>query len=329
MERNTTAASPSVDGAKRATRRRWWVPALGALLAIGAAAAARDEVTPSKVEPAPAAAADGPPYRVGGDVTPPRKLHGVPPVYTREARAARVQGIAILEAIIDEEGTVTSVRVLKGLPMGLDRAAQEAVEQWRFAPATRYGQPVSVYFVVTVNFKLDGDFDVGPWLTGFMQQHADFGGLLREQRYEEAGTLLERWETAGGGEVTAAELRMARAYVLLGEKRARDAWLEVEPVDAPAIGEVLLAIASFASKSVYYGEPAGSHSRAETIAAGLAAADRAIELAPEDAWAVLVKSALLHSKAETVADPEERRALLDEEAALRARAQGLGASGSS
>jgi len=49
---------------------------------------------------------------------------------------------------------VTNVRVLKGLPMGLDQAAVDAVKNWRFRPATLNGRPVSVYYSLTVNFRL-------------------------------------------------------------------------------------------------------------------------------------------------------------------------------
>jgi periplasmic protein TonB len=60
----------------------------------------------------------------------------------------------IVEAIIDKDGKVTNVRVLKGLPMGLDQAAVDAVKNWRFRPATLNGRPVSVYYSLTVNFRL-------------------------------------------------------------------------------------------------------------------------------------------------------------------------------
>ncbi|HWM89908.1 MAG TPA: energy transducer TonB [Thermoanaerobaculia bacterium] len=100
-------------------------------------------------------AQQAPPYRVGGEVTRPEKISGVSPVYTEVARKARVMGVVIVEAVIDEQGSVTETRVLKGLPMGLDRAAVEAVETWKFKPATLEGKPVPVYYILTVNFQLD------------------------------------------------------------------------------------------------------------------------------------------------------------------------------
>ena len=79
----------------------------------------------------------------------------VEPKYTDVARSARVAGIVIIEAIIDKNGNVDRVRVVKGLPMGLSEEAERAVRQWKFRPGTLNGQPVDVIFNLTVNFKLN------------------------------------------------------------------------------------------------------------------------------------------------------------------------------
>ncbi len=94
------------------------------------------------------------PIRVGGDVAPPVKITAPPPQYTEIARKARVQGVVIVEAIIDKQGNVTNVKILKSLPMGLDTAAADAVKKWRFEPATLNGKPVAVIYNLTVNFRL-------------------------------------------------------------------------------------------------------------------------------------------------------------------------------
>jgi TonB family protein len=94
------------------------------------------------------------PLAVGGDVRAPEKIVSPQPQYTEIARKARIQGVVIVQAIIDKEGRVTNVKVLKGLPMGLEAAAVDAIKQWRFKPATLNGRPVTVYYNLTVNFKL-------------------------------------------------------------------------------------------------------------------------------------------------------------------------------
>ena len=93
--------------------------------------------------------------RTGGEVTVPAVITRVQPAYTDEARDAGTQGVVIVEAVIDEHGDVSDVRVLKGLPNGLDTATADAVKQWKFAPATLHGRPVAVYFTVTVTFRVD------------------------------------------------------------------------------------------------------------------------------------------------------------------------------
>jgi TonB family protein len=96
-----------------------------------------------------------PALRVGGRVSKPVKVYAPPPVYTEEARKQRLQGVVIVEAIIDQEGCVNQDHILKGLPQGLGRAALAAVEKWVFEPAFLDGQPVKVYYTLTINFQVD------------------------------------------------------------------------------------------------------------------------------------------------------------------------------
>lgn len=111
-------------------------------------------VVPMAVEtPAPAPVNDAP-IQVGGAVTKPVVVFRTEPRYTELARRARVEGVVAIRAIIDERGNVTDVQLLRGLPMGLDQSAMDAVKTWRFKPATLHGQPVKVYFNLTVNFTL-------------------------------------------------------------------------------------------------------------------------------------------------------------------------------
>jgi protein TonB len=105
-------------------------------------------------EPPPPPAAPVTPSRVGGDIRPPRKIADVAPVYPELARAARVSGVVIIEATIDEEGNVRDARVLRSIPL-LDRAAVEAVRQWRFTPTVLNGQVIPIVMTVTVNFRLE------------------------------------------------------------------------------------------------------------------------------------------------------------------------------
>jgi TonB family protein len=91
--------------------------------------------------------------RVGGDISPPRKVVDVAPVYPHLAQSARVAGTVILEAVISERGAVERVRVLRSVPL-LDRSAMDAVKQWRYTPTLLNNVPVPVLMTITVTFSL-------------------------------------------------------------------------------------------------------------------------------------------------------------------------------
>jgi protein TonB len=110
-------------------------------------------VVSNPVTPPPPTVVTHDPVHVGGLIQAPTKVHHVAPQYPALARASRIQGVVILEAVIAEDGAVREVRVLKGLPL-LDAAAMDAVRQWRFTPTRLNGQPVPIVMTVTVAFGL-------------------------------------------------------------------------------------------------------------------------------------------------------------------------------
>jgi periplasmic protein TonB len=116
---------------------------------IGDSASIGDLVPP----PPPPASLPEPPVRVGGRIQPPSRVVYVEPIYPQLAIASRTQGIVILEAVIDEEGSVNEVRILRGHPL-LHDAARTAVSRWRFTPTLLNGAPVPVVMTVTVAFAL-------------------------------------------------------------------------------------------------------------------------------------------------------------------------------
>ena len=83
----------------------------------------------------------------------PAKIRDVKPVYPPIAQANRVQGVVIIEAIIDEAGNVAATRVLRSIPL-LDHAALSAVGQWAFTPTHLNNMPTPVVMTLTVNFTL-------------------------------------------------------------------------------------------------------------------------------------------------------------------------------
>jgi len=94
------------------------------------------------------------PVRVGGLISPPKKLTHVNPIYPPIPLAARKEGLVILEALIAEDGSVRDVKVLRPAPL-FEEAAVTAVRQWRFSPTLLNGEPVPLVMTVTVSFTLE------------------------------------------------------------------------------------------------------------------------------------------------------------------------------
>jgi len=92
--------------------------------------------------------------KVGGGVTSPKLLEKVEPVYSEEARAAKLTGATILSVEVHPDGRAHNMRVVRPLGLGLDDRAIEAVSNWRFQPATQNGQPVTVIANIEVNWRL-------------------------------------------------------------------------------------------------------------------------------------------------------------------------------
>ena len=95
-------------------------------------------------------------YRPGNGVTIPRLLREVKPAYTAEAMRAKVQGTVLLECVVMPDGSVGKVEIVKSLDgtFGLDQEAIKAARQWRFAPGTRFGEPVPVLITIELAFTL-------------------------------------------------------------------------------------------------------------------------------------------------------------------------------
>ncbi|MBP7149118.1 MAG: TonB family protein [Acidobacteria bacterium] len=93
----------------------------------------------------------------GADVTPPKLVHRVTPLYPQSAKHEHRTGKIVLQAVIDSAGAVQAIRLLSVAPGGEDLAAAavDAVRQWRYEPATVASVPTAVYFTIVVNFQLE------------------------------------------------------------------------------------------------------------------------------------------------------------------------------
>jgi protein TonB len=138
------------------------VPVIVALFVSHASAGV---VPPAPTGQPPAAAAQAkpdapwPPPGVARDdksVVVPRLIKERKPSYTGKARRNKIQGLVGLEAVVNADGTVGEVRVVRSLDkeFGLDDEAVKAVKDWRFKPGTRDGVPVPVLVEIEMTFTV-------------------------------------------------------------------------------------------------------------------------------------------------------------------------------
>jgi protein TonB len=104
--------------------------------------------------PPPPAPVRREPVRIGGQIKEPMLVRRVDPVYHPLAQRANVRGTVILEAVVDPQGRVTDVKVLRSAHRLLDDAAIEAVRQWQYAPLILNGIPERFVLTVVLTFNL-------------------------------------------------------------------------------------------------------------------------------------------------------------------------------
>ena len=116
--------------------RRTLIAALALVIAV-AAVSAQDAV-----------------YLPGSGVSLPRAIKQVHPEYTEDAKAAKVKGTVVVEAVVLASGGVGDVRVVSTLDDGLDRQAVNATKLWVFEPGKKDGKPVAVLVQIAHTFNL-------------------------------------------------------------------------------------------------------------------------------------------------------------------------------
>jgi TonB family protein len=93
------------------------------------------------------------PTPIGGDVKQAKLIKSVPPIYPALARSQRISGNVQIDALIDAQGNVTTMKVLSGSPI-LHQSALAAVKQWKYEPAMLDGKPTPMHLTVTVQFRV-------------------------------------------------------------------------------------------------------------------------------------------------------------------------------
>jgi TonB family protein len=115
-------------------------------------------------------------------VTPARLVWDVKANYTAAAIRARIEGVVLLHCVVKTDGTVGAVKVFKSLDAvhGLDAAAVDALQQWRFAPGTKGGAAVPVVVFVEIAFTLADSRAPLAWPRGFEAHSSHAGWIERE-----------------------------------------------------------------------------------------------------------------------------------------------------
>ena len=96
----------------------------------------------------------GGPRRIGGGVSAPVLIYSVEPEFSEEARKAKIAGNVLVNLWVNTSGLPEHVHVIRGVGMGLDEKAIEAVKQYKFRPAMENSRPVLVELNVEVNFQI-------------------------------------------------------------------------------------------------------------------------------------------------------------------------------
>jgi protein TonB len=126
---------------------------------------AKQDTTPGHATPSPAVVVVNLPPSAGAgkstasdlievpeDFADDQVVHRVHPVYPKQARAKKLHGTVVLQAVISKQGKVDSLQLVSGDPQ-LAQAAAEAVKQWRYKPYSRNGEPTDFQTRVTVDFS--------------------------------------------------------------------------------------------------------------------------------------------------------------------------------
>ncbi len=92
----------------------------------------------------------------GNGCVNPTPIRQAQPKYTSEAMRAKLQGMAMVEIVVQRNGTVGDVRLIKSLDavFGLDKEAVAAAKNWLFRPATCQGVPVDMIVSLEIEFRL-------------------------------------------------------------------------------------------------------------------------------------------------------------------------------
>jgi TonB family protein len=90
----------------------------------------------------------------GPGIHAPRAESAPDPTYPEAARKAKLNGSVVVALAINAQGGVDDVKVVRSSDRRFEQSAMDAAKQWKFAPATKDGEPVAVQINAEMNFRL-------------------------------------------------------------------------------------------------------------------------------------------------------------------------------
>jgi TonB family protein len=91
----------------------------------------------------------------GNDLQKGKLLNHVQPEYPPDARANHVQGTVAFFAVIEVDGSLSQITLIHPAAPELEKAAFQAISQWRYQPSTCAGFPIRVETMISTDFSLD------------------------------------------------------------------------------------------------------------------------------------------------------------------------------
>jgi len=91
---------------------------------------------------------------VPGCITAPHATYSPDPDYPRKGRDGRKGGTVVLSAVVGSDGLPRDLSVTHSLSPGFDQSAIDAVNRWKFSPATKDGKPIATQIKVEIDFRV-------------------------------------------------------------------------------------------------------------------------------------------------------------------------------
>jgi TonB family protein len=164
-------------------------------------------------------------------------------VYPQNALEQKIQGKVLLRFVVNEDGSVSDVKVVRSVCPDLDREAWRVVKLLpRFIPGKRNGQPVKVYFNLPIVFKLNVYGYSTPAVNSKMARDENFTSGIQEYRLGNLNQAIKFFEqsiASSPSEYLGYEFKAICEADLLRLKQACEDYKKAKALGSPDVDEYL------------------------------------------------------------------------------------------